>query len=97
MQGVTAAWLAETVVITYRAAKQNSDVPLPIPHLPLPSTYTGSFVVYGALSFVGGRAAPVATLTAWMITLATVLDLWTPGGSVKQLSSAAPPATTTGA
>jgi hypothetical protein len=105
--GVMGAWLAEIVVITYRSARQteagNNPVGAnrPIAHVPLPSEYVASFIIYGALSFVPGRGAPVATAIGWGIVVATVLNLWDPatignaggvavkgGGSTKAASSA---------
>ena len=84
MTGVMGAWLAEIVVITYRSARQteagNNPVGAnrPIDHIPLPSEYVASFIIYGALSFVPGRGAPVATAFGWGIVVATVLNLWDP-------------------
>jgi hypothetical protein len=78
------AWIAEIILITYRSAKQThgGNYPVganrPIAHIPLPSEYAASFVIYGALSFVPGRGAPVATAVGWGIVVATLLNLWDP-------------------
>jgi hypothetical protein len=79
---VTAA-LAETIVITYRDLKNGSNKNNPIPHLPLPSQYTSVAIVYGALAFFPQKFQNVAGAIGWGFVLATVLNLWTPGGSVK--------------
>jgi hypothetical protein len=82
MTSVTLAWLAELVVITYRSAKQEGvgklGITRPIPHLPMPSEYAATFVVYGALSLIPGQGEQVAGYIGWGIVLATVLNLWDP-------------------
>lgn len=79
---ILAPWLTEVAVVTYRALKQDKQggAPLPISHLPVPSTYVSTFVVYGALSLFSGQTW--AVLAAWGFVVATLLNLWTPGGTV---------------
>lgn len=81
MDPITTAWLAELAVITYRSAKQaavGKGVTRPIAHLPLPSEYVATFVVFGALSLIPGRGQQAATYVAWGLVVATVLNLWDP-------------------
>jgi len=76
---LTAAWLAEIVVITYRSSKQGTLKASPIPGLPVPSAFAASFVIYGALSFVpGDRGRAIASAFGWGLVAATVLNLWDP-------------------
>jgi len=79
---VTAPWLAEMILITYRSAKQDTagklGIQRPIAHLPLPSEYIATFVIYGALSFVPGEGERIASLVGWGIALATLFNLWDP-------------------
>ena len=72
------AWLAEVVLITYRSARQGGAKDNPIAHVPLPSEYVASFIIYGGLSFIPGRGAPVATAFGWGVVVATLLNLWDP-------------------
>lgn len=78
MSGVLGAWVAEMVLITYRGARRGTSASNPIPHLPLPSEYVATFIIYGALTFVPGRGAPVASAFGWGIVVATLLNLWDP-------------------
>ena len=72
--GVLSAWIAEIVILTYRAAKNQGT----IAGLPLPSEYAASFIYYGGLSLVRGGSGPgkVATGLAWGMTIATYLQLY---------------------
>ena len=81
MNTITAAWLAELVLIAYRSGKQTGAV-RPIPHLAIPSEYGGPVIIYGALSLVpeGPWSGP-AGLVGWGLVLATFLNLWDPPGS----------------
>jgi hypothetical protein len=79
------------VLITYRGAKNGgttADV-VPIPHLPLPSEYASTFIIYGALAFIPGEGQRVASLVGWGLVVATFLNLWNPGGSVKSAATVA--------
>lgn len=81
MDSITTAWLAELVVITYRSAKQSAvgkGVDRPIAHLPMPSEFVATFVVFGGLSLIPGRGQTAATYVAWGLVVATVLNLWDP-------------------
>jgi len=78
--GVLAAALAETAIVTYRDVKSGSTTANPIAHLPVPAQYTSVAIVYGILSFLPD---PIGTLAAWGFVVATLLDLWTPGGKVR--------------
>ena len=89
MNSLLAAWLAETVLITYRGAKQGGSKNNPVAHMPLPSEYIGSFIVFGGLSLVPGpNGQRVAGLFGWGVVVATFLNLWDPkkpAGTVRQL------------
>jgi hypothetical protein len=84
MTGVLTAWLAEMAIITYRGAKLKRYDANPIAHLPLPSEYAASAVIFGTLGVFGGRAQAPAQLFAWGIVAATLLNLWTPAGQVRK-------------
>jgi hypothetical protein len=77
--GVLAAALAETAIVTYRDVKSGSTTANPIGHLPVPAQYTSVAIVYGILSFLPD---PIGTLMGWGFVVATLLDLWTPGGAI---------------
>lgn len=76
------AWLAEVVLITYRAVKQpaasGSAGTQSVPNLPLPSYYAATFVIYGALSFLPESAETFAALVGWGFVVATALNLYEP-------------------
>ena len=93
MDSLTAAWIAEAILITYRGSRQTSVTPRAIDRLAMPSEYAATFVIYGALSLVPeGPGARVAGLFGWGVVVATLLNLWDPttvgkstaGPSVKQ-------------
>jgi len=77
------AAIAETIVITYRDVKNGSNKDNPIPHFPLPSQYVSVVTIFGLLAFLPERADRVGSLIGWGLVVATVLNLWTPGGQVK--------------
>ena len=97
MNPVALAWLAEGVLITWRGASQGKYAKNPLPHIPLPSEYVASFIIFGALSMFSGQAQRPATAAAWGIVLATALNLWDPttGKIVGANSSTTANATTT--
>lgn len=80
------AFLAETVLITYRQyAGGGVQVPTsaPVP-LPIPASYTAPIIAYGALALIPGEGARLAGMIGWGLVVATLLNLWNPSGSVKQ-------------
>ena len=83
MTGLVSAWIAEMVLIAYRGAKTGTTANNPIPHLALPSEYASTFIIFGALAFIPGEGQKVATAAGWGLVLATFLNLWNPGGTVK--------------
>lgn len=87
MKPIVNAAIAETIVITYRDVKNGSNADNPIPHLPIPAQYASVVIVYGALAFFPERASNLAAMIGWGFVLATVLNLWTPGGQVKLASA----------
>ena len=80
MGTLLSAWLAELVLITYRGATRGTTANNPIPHLPVPADYAGSFIIFGALSFIPGEGQRVAGLMGWGLVLATALNFYNPGG-----------------
>ena len=96
MNGVVNAAIAETIVISYRDMRNGNNVDNPIPHFPMPSQYASVIIIYGALGFMSEKAQPVASLIGWGFVLATVLNLWKPGGKVKATTIAATPSSVAG-
>lgn len=77
--GLLSAWLAEVVLVTYRVFHNGAkDLPLP---MPLPSTYTSTMVIYGALGLAPESWNQATTLFGWGLVVATLLNIWTPGKS----------------
>lgn len=74
--------VAETAIIVYRSVKQGRAATNPIPYLPMPVELADVAVFYGALSLAQGGLEPLATAIGWGIVVATLLNLWTPGGTV---------------
>lgn len=97
MNSITLAWLAEVVLITYRSASQKSAAPTPLANVPLPSSYVASFIIFGTLSLVPGQGQRVASVFAWGVVAATVLNLWDPAGGVKQITQTTKPPAKVGA
>jgi hypothetical protein len=90
MSTLLTAWIAEMVLITYRGAANGGTKDNPIPHLPLPSQYVASFIVYGALSLVPGEGQRAAGLVGWGFVAATFLNLWDPAKPAGTLKPAPP-------
>jgi hypothetical protein len=79
--GLLSAWLTEVVLVTYRVFKNGTDG-LPLP-MPLPSTYTSTMVIYGALGLAPESWNQATTLFGWGLVVATLLNIWTPGKATK--------------
>ncbi len=94
MKPVVNAAIAEAIVITYRDVRNGLNVDNPIPHFPLPSQYASVVIVYGALAFFPERGDNLAALIGWGFVVATLLNVWTPGGKVKLASITAKSPTT---
>lgn len=82
--GVLSALLVELAVITWRGAGKANRYQ-PIPGLPVPAEYASAFVVFGALTLVPGRGATPATIFAWGLVVATVLNLFPESGPQVEL------------
>ena len=103
MNGLLAAFLVETALVTYRSVTQGgAKVPAAAPiGAPLPSTYTSVILVYGALGLLPSSLAPLPSLVGWGFVVATFLNLYTPGSanaaaaSSNTLATALKPAPTT--
>ena len=76
MNGVIAALIVELGLITYRGGGTDTAKQNPISKIPVPAEYAGAFIVFGALSFANGRAAPAANVFAWGLVIATALNLF---------------------
>lgn len=94
---LTAAWVAELVLIAYRGGKQSATTVRPIPGLAMPAEYASTFVVFGALSLVPDSSpwARVAGIFGWGIVAASLLNLWNPPGSASPGTVKQVPTTTT--
>lgn len=76
-------WVAELVLITYRDVQgKTQSGGLGFRHLPLPSEFLATFVVFGALGLLAGEEGEgrttVATMFGWGVVVATLLNLWNP-------------------
>ena len=74
--------LAETIVITYRGVKNGTNVNNPIPHFPMPNQLASVLIIFGALSLIPQSGERLAATVGWGFVLATVLNLYEPGGKV---------------
>ena len=84
-----AAFVAETAIITYRDVKGGFDsAPSPLP-MPLPSQYVAPAIVFGALGLVpdSSRLKPMANAIGWGLVVATLLNLWQPGGKAVKVGT----------
>jgi hypothetical protein len=88
---VLGPFVVETAIITYRAVGSKSTVESPIPFAPVPSQYVSAGLIYAALALLPGNLGP---LIGWGFVVATLLNLWTPGGKI---ATTTPSTTTTGA
>lgn len=82
-----APWLAELIIISYRSVmleNKKVDTLKPIPHLPVPAELASTVIIFGALSFIPGEGQRVATAAGWGLVVATLLNLWNPGGIAKR-------------
>jgi hypothetical protein len=78
MSSLTAAFLAELVIITYRNIKQGNTAKYPLP-MPLPADYAAGIIVYGGLGIfahVSDDAAKLAGLVGWGLVVATAMNLF---------------------
>lgn len=68
MPSITAPWLAELVLISYRSVRQEKRPPLPAELL-------ASFVIFGTFSLIGNSQPRIAAVLGWGIVVATALNL----------------------
>ena len=66
-------------LIAYRGVRSGSSAKNPVAHLPLPSELLSAMFVFGTLSLFSGQAEKPATIAAWGLDVAILLNLWTPG------------------
>jgi hypothetical protein len=83
MTGLLGAFVAELMLVTYRAVTQGgtkvgTTSPLAAP---LPSTFVSPVIVYGALGLLPRSLAPLPSLVGWGFVVATFLNLYNPGGA----------------
>lgn len=70
MNGLFAAWIAETVIITWRSFTREQRPPLP-------SEFVAAYVIFGTLGLIAESptARPAAVAVGWGLVVATVLRL----------------------
>lgn len=68
-------------LVTYRGVRSGSSKDNPVAHLPLPNQFVGALFVFGTLSLFSGQAEKPATVAAWGLDVAILLNLWTPGNT----------------
>ena len=90
-----AAGLTNLAITAYRASKQGTLAANPVPHLPMPSQILSIAVVYGGLSLVSGDLEGPAAAFGWALVVASLLSLWTPGGTVAKAAATTSGASTT--
>jgi len=85
MTGLLSAFLAEVVIVTYRAYSKSGvagggiSTPDQAPlNLPLPSYYTAPILAYGALALIPASGQQFASMVGWGLVVATLLNLWDP-------------------
>ena len=94
MNTLTLAWIAEAALITYRAVGRGQASDNPVAHLPLPSEYVGTVIVFGTLGLIPGpNGQRVAGLIGWGLVIATALNLWDSNGLVKKVGAKKSPQT----
>jgi len=76
VKGLTAAFIAEIGIISWR---DYSDYKL----LPLPADFAGACVIFGLLGLLPDGASGAATAFGWAIVLAAFLNLWSPTSPTK--------------
>jgi len=83
-------------LVTYRGVRSGSSANNPVAHLPLPNQFVGALFVFGTLSLFSGQAEKPATLAAWGLDVAILLNLWTPGKTPATKATPAPTKTSQG-
>lgn len=78
MTGLVTAWLAEVVIISYRATQKGTNEGTAQVPLPRPSQYAASFLIFGVLGMLPDRFQNVATMVGWGLVVATFLNLYNP-------------------
>lgn len=76
--GLLTAWLAEIVLISYRATRPGANEGTQSIPFPLPSQYASTFVIYGTLGLLPPQADALAAVVGWGFVVATLLNLWVP-------------------
>lgn len=77
-RGLMAAWLAEVVLISYRATRPGANQGTENVPLPLPSQYASTFIIYGTLRLLPESGSQFASLVGWGLVVATLMNLWQP-------------------
>ena len=77
-KGILAPLFVALTLVTYRGVRSGSNANNPVSHLPLPNQLVGAVAVFGALSLFSGRAEKPATVAAWGLDVAILLNLWNP-------------------
>lgn len=69
MNGITAPWVAEVGLITWRTVRKDSRPPLP-------SELLATFIVFGTVSVIAVRQPRIASVFGWGIVIATGLNFF---------------------
>jgi hypothetical protein len=77
-KGLLTAWLAEIVLISYRATRSGASEGTASVPFPLPSQYASTFIIYGTLGLLPDQADALAAVVGWGFVVATLLNLWVP-------------------
>lgn len=103
--GLLSAWVTAVAIITYRTVKNGNVaqgandtwLPAPVNHLPMPANYASSILVYGALGLLPASANALATTMGWGFVVAMLLNLWGVNPKGATLVAAPPAQNLTGA
>jgi hypothetical protein len=92
MAGILIAWLVETGIVMYRDISKGNP--------PLPADILAPFIVMGTLGTIAlyRPAQTFATVTAWGVVGATLLNFWNPSSplSIGKVSKPNPSTATSG-
>ena len=91
--GITTAWIAEMILITYR--NQKSGAPDNVAGFPLPADYLASFAIFGVLAALPDSASKLSGAVGWGYVVATFLNLFNPTNPTGKKAAATTTASTT--
>lgn len=85
-KALTSAFVAEVGIIGWRNLHNDKT-------LPPPSQFAGAAIIFGLLGLIPGEGARAAGAFAWVLVLATFLNLWNPNSPTNIGKKAAIPGT----